>query len=209
MNKGQVSRRDFILPAAVGLSLPTLGAASVIAADAPLRTVKLRNSAIVPAIGQGSARLGQGRHPETVEEEALRTGISLGMSLIDTSGNYGSGRSETLIGRAIAAQRDSVFLVSKVEADEVTGDRMMRACQASLSRLGTSFLDLYLLHWPTPNSQFSDMLAGFEQLRAAGKIKAWGVSNFNVDQMKSSLPSPRGQSLCDQSGSLQPQQPQY
>ena len=157
---------------------------SVLAADAPPRTVKLRNSVIVPAIGQGSGRLGQGRHPETAEEEALRTGISLGMSLIDTSGNYGNGRSEKLIGRAIAGQRDRVFLVSKVEADEVSGDGMARACQASLSRLGTNFLDLYLLHWPVPNSQFSDVVAGFEQLRAAGKIKAWGVSNFNVDQME-------------------------
>jgi uncharacterized protein YidB (DUF937 family) len=110
MNKHQPSRRQFnALAAAVGLSRPTAGAmievlpaASVVAADAPPRTAKLRNSAVVPAIGQGSARLGQGRHPEAAEEEALRTGISLGMSLIDTSGNYGNGRSEKLIGRAIA-----------------------------------------------------------------------------------------------------------
>jgi hypothetical protein len=141
MNKHQVSRRHFnTLCAAVGFSLPTAGAmmevlsaASVVAADAPPRTVKLRNSAIVPVIGQGSARLGQGRHPETTEEEALRTGMSLGMSLIDTSGNYGNGRSEKLIGRAIAGQRDSVFLVSKVEADEVSGDRGARVPSQSLS----------------------------------------------------------------------------
>jgi diketogulonate reductase-like aldo/keto reductase len=151
--------------------------------------VKLRNSAIVPAIGQGSARLGQGRHPEATEEEALRTGISLGMSLIDTSGDYGNGRSEKLIGRAIAGQRDRVFLVSKVEANEVSGDGMVRACQASLSRLGTNFLDL---HWPVPKSQFSDVVAGFEQLRAAGKVKAWGVSNFNVDQMEALFRIPNG-----------------
>jgi diketogulonate reductase-like aldo/keto reductase len=200
MNKHQVSRRQFnALCAAVGLSLPTAGAmivvlsaASVVAADAPPRTVKLRNGAIVPAIGQGSARFGQGRHPETTEEEALGTGISLGMSLIDTSGDYGNGRSEKLIGRAIAGQRDRVFLVSKVEANEVSGDRMARACQASLSRLGTNVLDLYLLHWPVPNSQFSDVVAGFEQLRAAGKIKAWGVSNFNVDQMEALFRIPGG-----------------
>ena len=205
MNK-QLSRRHFNTLCAVGLSLPVGGGlASVLAEDAPPRTVKLRNTAIVPAIGQGSARLGQGRHPETAEQEALRTGISLGMSLIDTSGNYGNGRSEKLIGRAIAGQRDSVFLVSKVEADEVSGNRMTRACEASLSRLGTNFLDLYLLHWPVPNSLFSDVVAGFEQLRAAGKIKAWGVSNFNIDQNGSSLPHSRGQSLCDQTGSLQPQ----
>ena len=192
MNKRQLSRRHFTLCAAVGLSLPIVPAASVVAADAPPRTVKLRNTAIVPAVGQGSARLGQGRHPETAEQEALRTGISLGMSLIDTSGNYGNGRSEKLIGRAIAGQRDSVFLVSKVEADEVSGDRMTRACEASLSRLGTNFLDLYLLHWPVPNYLFSDVVAGFEQLRAAGKIKAWGVSNFNIDQMEALFRVPEG-----------------
>jgi diketogulonate reductase-like aldo/keto reductase len=198
MNKHFLSRRQFnALCAAAGLSSVPAGAmalsgTSVLAADAPARTAKLRNSAIVPAIGQGSARLGQGRHPEAVEEEALRTGISLGMSLIDTSGDYGNGRSEKLIARAIAGQRDNVFLVSKVEADEVSGDRMAGACQASLTRLGTNFLDLYLLHWPVPNSQFSDVVGGFEQLRAAGKIKGWGVSNFNVGQMEDLFRIPDG-----------------
>jgi diketogulonate reductase-like aldo/keto reductase len=198
MNKHFLSRRQFnALCAAVGLSAVPAGtmalsSTSVLAADAPARTAKLRNSAIVPAIGQGSARLGQGRHPEAVEEEALRTGISLGMSLIDTSGNYGNGRSETLIGRAIAGQRDRVFLVSKVEANEVSGDGMARACQASLSRLGTNYLDLYLLHWPVPNSQFSNVVVGFEQLRAAGKIRAWGVSNFSTSQMEALFRIPDG-----------------
>jgi diketogulonate reductase-like aldo/keto reductase len=79
-----------------------------------------------------------------------------------------------------------------VEANEVSGDGMARACQASLSRLGTNFLDLYLLHWPVPNSQFSDVVEGFEQLRAAGKIKTWGVSNFNGDQMEDLFRIPDG-----------------
>jgi diketogulonate reductase-like aldo/keto reductase len=193
MNKHHLSRRHFNSLCAVGLSLPVGGGiASVLAEDAPPRTVKLPNSASVPAIGQGSARMGQGRHPETAEEEALRTGISLGMSLIDTSGDYGNGRSEKLIGRAIAGQRDRVFLVSKVEANEVSGDGMARACQASLSRLGTNVLDLYLLHWPVPNSQFSDVVAGFEQLRASGKIRAWGVSNFSTSQMEALFRIPNG-----------------
>ena len=193
MNKRQLSRRHFSTLCAVGLSLPVGGGiTSVLAEDAPPRTVKLPNSASVPAIGQGSARMGQGRHPETAEEEALQTGISLGMSLIDTSGDYGNGRSEKLIGRAIAGQRDRVFLVSKVEANEVSGDGMARACQASLSRLGTNVLDLYLLHWPVPNSQFSDVVAGFEQLRASGKIRAWGVSNFSTSQMEALFRIPNG-----------------
>ena len=178
MNKHFLSRRRFdVLCAAVGLSLArvgTMGAlsgTSGLAADSPPRTLKLRNGTIVPAIGQGSWHLGQGRHPAALEEEALRTGISLGMTLIDTSGNYGNGRSEELISHVIAGQRDRVFLVSKVEANEVLGDRMARACEASLRRLGTDYLDLYLLHSPVPNSQFSDVVAGFEQLRAAERMK--------------------------------------
>jgi diketogulonate reductase-like aldo/keto reductase len=199
MNTHFLSRRQFnALCAAVGLSLPSAGGmgalsgASVLAADSPPRTVKLRNGAIVPAIGQGSWHLGQGRHPAALEEEALRTGISLGMTLIDTSGNYGNGRSEELIGHAIAGQRDRVFLVSKVEANEAPGDRMARACEASLRRLGTDYLDLYLLHSPVPNSQFLDVVAGFEQLRAAAKIRAWGVSNFNTSQMEALFRVPNG-----------------
>ena len=160
--------------------------------NSPPRILKLRNGAIVPAVGQGSWHLGQGRHPAALEEEALRTGISLGMTLIDTSGNYGNGRSEELISHVIAGQRDRVFLVSKVEANEVPGDRIARACEASLRRLGTDYLDLYLLHSPVPNSQFFDVVAGFEQLRAAEKIRAWGVSNFNTSQMEALLRVPNG-----------------
>ena len=199
MNKHFLSRRQFnALCASVGFSFPTAGtigvlsSTSVLAADAPTRTVKLRNGAVVPAVGQGSWHLGQGRHPAALEEEALRTGISLGMTLIDTSGNYGNGRSEELISHVIAGQRDRVFLVSKVEANEVPGDRMARACEASLRRLGTDYLDLYLLHSPVPNSQFSGVVAGFEQLRAAGKIRAWGVSNFNTSQMEALFRVPDG-----------------
>jgi diketogulonate reductase-like aldo/keto reductase len=114
------------------------------------------------------------------------------MTLIDTSGDYGGGRSEQLIKRVIAGQRDRAFVVSKVEATEVTGDAMARACEASLARLGTDHLDLYLLHWPTPNAQFPRVVAGFESLRAAGKIRAWGVSNFTVRQMEALFHVPQG-----------------
>jgi diketogulonate reductase-like aldo/keto reductase len=171
---------------ALGLSLPAANFAAAADAEpnAVARTVKLANGTIIPALGQGTWHLGQGRHPATLEQEALRTGLSLGMTLIDTSGNYGGGRSEELISHVIANQRDHVFLVSKVEADQVTGDGMSRACAASLARLGTNYLDLYLLHWPVPTAQFSDVVMGFEALRAAGRIRAWGVSNFNVRQME-------------------------
>jgi len=114
------------------------------------------------------------------------------MTLIDTSGNYGDGRSEELISHVIGGQRDRVFLVSKVETNQVAGDRIARACDASLARLGTDHLDLYLLHWPVPNAEFSRVVAGFESLRAVGKIRAWGVSNFTVRQMEDLFRVPQG-----------------
>ena len=204
MNRHLLSRRQFTARcAAFGLSLPAVSA--VIAAQAtaevpgagaaskaPARTVKLPDGATVSALGQGAWHLGQGRHPPDDEVDALRTGIALGMTLIDTSGNYGSGRSEQLISRVLADLRDRVFLVSKVEGDEVSGDGIARACAASLARLRTDHLDLYLLHFPVPSGQFSGVVAAFERLRAAGKIRAWGVSNFNVGQMEDLLRVPDG-----------------
>jgi diketogulonate reductase-like aldo/keto reductase len=127
-----------------------------------------------------------------VEEEALRTGLAQGMTLLDTSGNYGSGRSEQFLSHVIAGQRDRIFLVSKVEGNEISGDGIARACAASLARLGSNYLDLYLLHWPVPSAQFSGVVAAFEQLRAAGKIRAWGVSNFDVGQMEDLYRVPDG-----------------
>jgi diketogulonate reductase-like aldo/keto reductase len=152
------------------------------------RTVKFRDGALVPALGQGSWHLADGRRPAAVEEEALRTGLSLGMRLIDTAEVYGGGKSEELVGRAIAGQRDRVFLVSKVWPTHVMENGTARACEASLARLGTDHLDLYLLHWPSwPPGGLIDLsvaVTAFESLRAAGKIRAWGVSNFDVGQME-------------------------
>jgi diketogulonate reductase-like aldo/keto reductase len=198
MNKHLLSRRQFSARcAAFGLSLAAPGSARVLAAtgaasESAARTVRFPDGTTVPAIGRGSWHLGQGRHPRAVEEEAVRTGVSLGMTLIDTSGNYGDGRSEQFIGQVIAGQRDHVFLVSKVEADQASGDGIARACEASLARLGTDHLDLYLLHAAVPSRQFAGVVAGFEQLRVAGKIRAWGVSNFNVGQMEKLFRLPDG-----------------
>jgi diketogulonate reductase-like aldo/keto reductase len=204
MNKHLLNRRQFSARcAAFGLSLPALSAMLAVQARAQVlgtgaaskpaaRTVKLPDGTTVPALGQGCWHLGQGRHPLAVEEEALRTGISLGMTLLDTSGNYGNGRSEQFISHVLAGQRDRIFLVSKVEANEVSGDGIARACEASLARLGTDHLDLYLLHSPVPSTQFAGVVAGFEQLRAAGKIRAWGVSNFNIGQMEDLFRVPDG-----------------
>jgi diketogulonate reductase-like aldo/keto reductase len=201
MNKLLLNRRQFgARCVAFGLSFPSLlaGEASAqapgtgVAAKPPARTVKLADGTVVTALGQGCWHLGQGRHPVAVEEEALRTGIALGMTLLDTSGNYGRGRSEEFLSHVLAGQRDRIFLVSKVEGDEVSGDGIARACTASLTRLGTDYLDLYLLHWPIPSAQFPGVVAGFEQLRAARKIRAWGVSNFSVGQMEDLMRVPDG-----------------
>jgi diketogulonate reductase-like aldo/keto reductase len=173
---------------ALGLSLPVLGtipgALSVASAPAaePVsksKTMKFHDNTVLPALGQGSAGLGQGRHPEAAEEEALRTGLSLGMTIIDTAEIYGNGSAERLIGRVIAGQRDRAFLVSKVWPDHVAGDGIERACDASLARLGTDYLDLYLLHWPSGITDFSAFVTGFEKLTSKRKIRAWGVSNFS------------------------------
>jgi diketogulonate reductase-like aldo/keto reductase len=205
MSEQLLSRRQFAARcAALGLGCSAAGAFVALHAQtqAPgtspatkpaARTVKLPGDTVVPAVGQGCWHLGQGRHPPEVEQEALRTGIALGMTLLDTSGNYGSGRSEQLLSHILPGERERIFLVSKVEGDEVAGDGIARACAASLARLGTDYLDLYLLHWPIPSGQFPAVVAGFEQLRAARKIRAWGVSNFSVAQMEDLWRVPNGQ----------------
>ncbi len=205
MNNHLLSRRQFSARcAALGLSIPAAGAvlglqrsARVLAADsassqASARTVRFPDGSTVPALGQGAWHLGQGRHPSAVEEEAVRSGVSLGMTLIDTSGNYGNGRSEQFLAHVLTGQRARIFLVSKVEADEVSGDDIARACAASLARLGTDYLDLYLLHSPVPSAQFSGVVSAFERLRAAKKIRAWGVSNFDAGQMEDLFRVPDG-----------------
>src|SRR6202047_1110332 len=125
-----VALGSFALPSGADGFDAAAGAASTGAG----RTAKFRDGTVVPALGQGSAGLGKGKHPQAVEEEALRTGLTLGMTLIDTAEVYGS---EEFIGRAIAGQRDRVFLVSKVWQTHVAGDGIARACEASLTRLGT------------------------------------------------------------------------
>jgi diketogulonate reductase-like aldo/keto reductase len=114
------------------------------------------------------------------------------MTVIDTAEIYGNGHSEELIGQAIAGQRDHVFLVSKVWPSHVGGNGIARACEASLRRLGTDNLDLYLLHWPNGVTDLSGVVTAFESLRSAGKIRAWGVSNFTVRQMEHLFQIPQG-----------------
>lgn len=194
MSNRPLNRREFTgLCAASLASVPAALAmpprASAQNAPAATRTVKFRDGRTVSALGQGSARLGKGRRPPAEEEQAVRAGISLGMTVIDTAEIYGS---EEFIGRAIAGQRDKVFLVSKVWPNNVAGDGIARACEASLRRLGTDHLDLYLLHWPQKGVGISHVVAGFEDLVAKKKIRSWGVSNFGIREMEELFRVPRG-----------------
>jgi diketogulonate reductase-like aldo/keto reductase len=142
----------------------------------------LPSGATIPVLGQGTWHLGQGRHPRDEEITALRTGIELGMTLIDTAEMYGDGASEELIGEAIADRRDDVFLVDKLLPSHSTHRGTIAACQASLGRLGTDHLDLYLLHW-RGSVPLRETVTAFEELRGAGLIRHWGVSNFDLPDM--------------------------
>jgi diketogulonate reductase-like aldo/keto reductase len=165
--------------------------AATVASTSAERTVKFRDGTVVPALGEGCS---WHRDPAAEDEEALRAGLSLGMTLIDTAEAYAydNGHSEELIGRVIAGQRDHVFLVSKVLPTHVTGNGVARACEASLARLGTDHLDLYLLHFRNGIANLAAVVASFEDLRTAGRIRAWGVSNFTVRDMEDLFHVPQG-----------------
>jgi diketogulonate reductase-like aldo/keto reductase len=148
-----------------------------------MRTVRLPDGTEVAALGQGTWRMGEGERTPKQEEAALRQGIDLGMTLIDTAEMYGNGASERVVGAAITGQRDQVFLVSKVFPHNASAKAMPAACEASLKRLGTDRLDLYLLHW-RGGVPLAETVATFEKLKQAGKILRWGVSNLDIDDMQ-------------------------
>lgn len=145
----------------------------------------------LPAIGQGTWFMGEGLAPHADEVRALQQGLELGMTLIDTAEMYGEGGAEKVVGDALADRRDQAFLVSKVYPWNAGRDSAIAACEASLSRLGTDHLDLYLLHWPG-GIPLDETLEAFERLREAGKIRRFGVSNFDIDAMASLYSLPGG-----------------
>lgn len=151
-----------------------------------MRTVRLPDGTEVPALGQGTWHVGDPK-----EAAALRLGIDLGMTLIDTAEMYGDGAAERVVGEAIAGQRDRVFVVSKVYPHNATRRGTAEACERSLKRLRTDRIDLYLLHW-RGSVPLVETVAGFEALRDAGKIRAWGVSNCDVADMAELQGIPRG-----------------
>jgi len=145
----------------------------------------------VPVLGQGTWNIGDTGTKRAAEIGTLRRGIECGMTLIDAAEMYGSGRSEDLVGEAIAGQRDGVYLVSKVLPSNASFEGTVHACEASLKRLSTDVLDLYLLHW-RGRYPLHETVRGFERLLEEGKIRAWGVSNFDVDDMEELFRTPGG-----------------
>jgi diketogulonate reductase-like aldo/keto reductase len=144
-----------------------------------MRTVALPSGERIPALGQGTWRMGESRAKRDVELRSLQLGLELGLTLIDTAEMYASGGSEELVADAIEGRRDEVFLVTKVLPGNATPSGTMEACERSLERLRTDRIDLYLLHWRGQHP-LAGTVEAFRELKAAGKIRHWGVSNFDA-----------------------------
>jgi diketogulonate reductase-like aldo/keto reductase len=153
---------------------------------ADMRMVDLPSGEQVPALGQGTWHMGEDRRRRADEVAALKLGIDLGMTLIDTAEMYASGGAEEVTREAIAGRRDEVFLVSKVLPSNASRAGVIRSCEASLRRLGTDRIDLYLLHW-RGRTPLAETVGAFEALKRDGKIRHWGVSNFDTDDMEELL----------------------
>ena len=138
----------------------------------------------VPVLGQGTWNMGEKKSAHADEVSALRLGIDLGMTLIDTAEMYGDGDAEKIVGDAIDGQRDRVFIVTKAYPHNASRTELPKACDRSLKRLRIDAIDLYLLHWREKTPPLEETVETFEILRAAGKIKRWGVSNFDVADME-------------------------
>ena len=147
-----------------------------------IRPVTFPDGSTCPALGQGTWHMGEDPRRRQREVRAIRLGIDLGMTLIDTAEMYGDGGAEEMLGEALQGLRDQVFLVSKVYPQNAGRGPIERACEASLKRLKTDRLDLYLLHW-RGSVPLAETVEGMEALIAAGKIGRWGVSNLDTDDM--------------------------
>ena len=148
----------------------------------PARSVQLPSGEKIAALGQGTWYLAEAPGRRAEEIASIRLGIDLGLTVIDTAEMYGDGAAEVLVGEAIAGRRGEVFLVDKVLPDHATREGTLRACEASLGRLGVDHIDLYLLHWRS-RIPLAETIAGFTELKRHGMIRHWGVSNFDIDDM--------------------------
>jgi diketogulonate reductase-like aldo/keto reductase len=148
-----------------------------------MKTVTFPSGQTVPALGQGTWNMGDHAASRAEELATLRLGLDLGLSLIDTAEMYGEGRSEELVAEALLGRRDEAFVVSKVYPHNASRKGTVAACERSLKRLHTDRLDLYLLHW-RGNVPLAETVDAFTRLQAAGKIRAWGVSNLDLADMQ-------------------------
>lgn len=152
-----------------------------------MRTITTAGGSVLPAMGFGTWRMGERPAHKAEEIRVLQHAIDCGVSMFDTAEIYGDGGAERLLGEAIRGRREQVFLVSKVAPHNASRAGTIRACEASLKRLGTDHLELYLLHW-IGGVPLEETVGAFEHLQAAGKIRAWGVSNFDIDDMEALPP---------------------
>lgn len=146
-------------------------------------TVRFPDGTEVPALGQGTWKMGEDRRDRRQEVEALRLGLDLGLTLVDTAEMYGEGGAEEVVAEAIAGRRDEVFLVTKAYPQNASRARLPQACERSLRRLKVETIDLYLLHW-RGSVPLQETVEAFERLREQGKVRRWGVSNLDVDDLE-------------------------
>lgn len=162
-----------------------------------MRTIELPEGEAIPCLGQGTWNMGERPGRRAEEIAALRAGVDLGMTLIDTAEMYGEGATEELVGEAIAGIRDQVFLLSKAYPQNASEKRLPKACDASLRRLGTDRLDLYLFHW-RGNVPLAETVEAMQALQRVGKIRHWGVSNLDTDDMAELVEAGGGACVTDQ-----------
>jgi len=156
-----------------------------------VRTTKLPSGETVPVLGQGTWHMGESARARKNEAAALRAGLDLGLTLIDTAEMYGSGGAEEVVAEAIAGRRDETFIVSKVLPENASERGTIAACEKSLKRLKTDRIDLYLLHW-RGSPPLAGTLKAFAALKRDGKIRHWGVSNFDISDMEEMWALPSG-----------------
>lgn len=159
-----------------------------------MKTLKLRSGKEIPILGQGTWRMGEKASQKQAEIKALKLGIDLGMTLIDTAEMYGEGGAERVVSEAISNRRQEVYLVSKFYPYNASYQGVIKACERSLSRLKTDYLDLYLLHW-RGSIPLAETLEGLQHLKQAGKILDYGVSNFDTDDMEEAESLPSGKEI--------------
>jgi len=163
-----------------------------------MRTIRVSRIADpIPVIGLGTWNMGDSRKSATAEADALCAGLDLGMTLIDTAEMYASGGAEEVVAQAIKGRRDKTFVVTKVLPTNASRKGTLKACDASLKRLQLDTIDLYLLHWPGSHP-LADTIGAFEELRSAGKIRHWGVSNFDLAAMHQVEALAPGRCACNQ-----------